>query len=315
MTGLGNGCAQSSRVLCTLLLGLGIAVALSLRAPGVAAQNQALESSQVTILVSRHIKPYMQALQGLRQGLQQRDLDPERVIVLEQEDLSPQDLSGESSELFVAIGPEALSFLEQLSGRQEVKGVYCMVLDPEQLTSDNDLLACGLRLSLPPYTQLQDIKRALPQAQKLGLLFNPEENQDFFRQASSVGALLDLQIKPLRVSSSQEISGVLQDNWQEMDALWIIPDSRVISKTLVQHIIKEAVYAGKPVIGYNRFFYESGAAVAYAFDYQEIGKRTAKLVESRLRGLPCSSARPAYELLINHKVLRRLGLQDQGSKP
>lgn len=273
---------------------------------------------QVTVLVSKHIRPYMEALQGLRDSLAQMDIALKDIHMLDQEDLkrlSAQEFPAQNTDLFVAIGPEALNYLDQMARKFYLDGVYCMVLDPEQLTSVQDLLACGISLSLPAKRHLQDIKQALPQAEQVGLLFNPEQNNSFYQQVRAMDNFFGLQIVPLQISSSQEIPEVLQASWEDIDALWMIPDRTVISRALVQFIIKEAVYAQKPVIGYNRFFYDSGAAVAYAFDYQQIGYQTGKLVQARLKGLPCRSNAPAYELLINKKVMRSLGLQLPEAQP
>ncbi len=312
-----NASRSADKKYCTVMLA-GLALALVLIVNPLSLPAEKHESRQVTVLVSKHIKPYMDALQGLRDALAQMEISLEDIYMLDQEDLkrlSAQEFPAQNTDLFVAIGPEALNYLDQMAQEFDLDSVYCMVLDPEQLTSAQDLLACGISLSLPAKRHLQDIKQALPQAEQVGLLFNPEENHSFYQQVKAMDNFLGLQIVPLQVSSSQEIPEVLQANWESIDALWMIPDSTVISRSLVQYIIKEAVYAQKPVVGYNRFFYDSGAAVAYAFDYQQIGYQTGKLVDDKLRGLPCSSNAPAYELLINKKVMRSLGLQLPEGRP
>ena len=87
-----------------------------------------------------------------------------------------------------------------------------------------------------------------------------------------------------------------------MDALWLIPDRTVISESIVKYVIKEAFLRKIPVIGYNRFFYETGAALAFVFDYKELGQQCAKKALSILSGKNCLSTPPLFHVWVNAGV-------------
>jgi putative ABC transport system substrate-binding protein len=118
----------------------------------------------------------------------------------------------------------------------------------------------------------------------------------------------DLKIVPLKVSSKKDIPVVLKQNWENIDALWLIPDQTVISESIVQYIIKDALFKKTPVIGYNRFFYESGAAVAFVFDYEELGRQTGRMAVSVLMGKACEKEPPVFHVWLNLRVIDKLGL-------
>lgn len=256
----------------------------------------------------------MDALKGLRESLAGNESFETSVYILEQDILEHpavfiKELGLQKFDIFVSIGPEALSLLDQMESEHEINNVYSMVLDPKKITSSHNLLKCGISLSIPISHQIRDIRDTISQVKRLGLLFNPEENSAYYHQASLQGMLAGIKIVPLRVSSSREIQKVLQDNWDRIDGLWLIPDQTVISQTLVEFIIKEAVFHKKPVVGYNRFFYDSGAAMAFVLNFEQIGYKTADLVMVRLHDLPCGQFIPSYEVLVNSRVMRRLGLK------
>ena len=113
---------------------------------------------------------------------------------------------------------------------------------------------------------------------------------------------------------NEETFGSIQ-HWKEIDVLWLIPDRTVISESIVQHIIKEALFNRVPVIGYNRFFYESGAAFSFVFDYIELGKQTAKLAIDMLSGKACQKNNPVFHAWLNPRVISRLGIEVPEKRP
>lgn len=270
------------------------------------------------LVVSRHIKPYMDALDGLRRSLN-RDAGIEHsAFVLEQYDLEqPQriirEILARDFDVLISIGPEAASISMSISEQSDLTTIYTMVHNPAILAQDANGLGCGMALRIPAINQLRDINDALPEASKLGLLFDPNINNTFFELASKQSEQSDLELIPLRVQSSRDIPEVLREHWAHVDAIWLIPDQTVISQTLIEYIIKQALLHGKPVIGYNRFFYDSGAAIAFAFDFGRIGEQTAGLTEELLRYGYCPSVTPAYDLLINHRVFRSLSIDLPGA--
>lgn len=277
------------------------------------AKAQKKEHFKVAVLVSMHIKPYMEALKGLRESLAFHKSVDTSVFILDQEILNRpttyiNELVSQSFDLFVSIGPEALNLLDQMASEHEISNVYTMVLDPEKISSSPNLLKCGISLSIPISHQIRDIRNSLPTVKRIGLLFNPEENSVYFRQTSLESFLSGFTIVPLEVSSSKQIHKVLRNNWDRFDGLWLIPDQTVISQTLVEFIIKEAFVNKKPVVGYNRFFYDAGSAMAFVLNFEQIGHKTGDLVITKLNGLPCGQSIPAYEMLFNKKVMESLGM-------
>ena len=141
---------------------------------------------------------------------------------------------------------------------------------------------------------------------RIGLLYDPAHNEEFFKSAADFASTHNISILPLRVDGRKEIPSLLKNYLTDMDALWLIPDRTVISESIVRYVIKEAFLRNVPTIGYNRFFYESGALMAFIFNYQDLGEQAAQKVLAVLSGRTCGDSVPAFQVWINKRVAEKL---------
>lgn len=268
---------------------------------------------RVAIVVSKNIRPYLEAVEGFESGLADNADIKTQVFNLEKlDDKGRVELfrgpGVKEFALFVAVGPEAALAVWKGIGKEGASKIYFMVLNPEKVFGSKKR-DCGISLNIPVQTQIEMIGRGLPSIRRLGLLYDPEFNADFFHKASAAASSLGLTIIPLRVSSKKNIPSVLKSGLKDLDALWLIPDRTVISEAIVKYVIKEAFLRKVPVIGYNRFFYETGAALAFVFDYKELGQQSAQKALRILSGEVCLDTPPLFHVWVNEGVAEKLGLR------
>jgi len=237
------------------------------------------------VLVSLNIRPYLEAVEGFEDRFSQQNEAAIDVFNLEDysgkgRDVLIKGLSDGNYDLCISVGPEASRLMrsDKLSGK--ILKIYTMLLNPGKIFNSNESI-CGIPLDIPGKLIMQTLLGAFPSVKRVGLLYDPKNNLEFARQAVGDSALMEMKIIPLEVSSRKDIPIVLQENWGKIDGLWLIPDRTVSVESLVRHVIKEAISNGVAVFGYNRFFYESGAAWCYVLDYKEIGRQTAELSLAR----------------------------------
>ncbi|MBN1277080.1 MAG: hypothetical protein JXA35_06280 [Deltaproteobacteria bacterium] len=273
-------------------------------------------ASQIAVIVSQNIRPYIEALEGLTSEISRMDGVKEEVFFLDKfEGKALVDLSRKLGEkgfdLFIAIGPHAARFVWKDISSNETPRFYSMVLNPEKVL---DILGseAGIPLNLSTRSQVEMIHAGIPFVKRLGLIFDPEYNLDFFNKAFKEAALINITIIPLVASSRKDIPLVLNDHWKDIDALWFIPDRTVISESIVEYVIKEALFNRIPVIGYNRFFYESGAALAFIFDYREIGRQCAKEAIRLLSEKDVKKTDPVFNVWVNRRVMKSLAIETDG---
>jgi len=295
-----------------LLLRLLLVVLCSVFLGAAALQGEEIRAPKVAIIVSRNIRPYIEAVEGMSVVLAESASAKVQVFSLEKfkgksQDVLVQSLTGEKFDLFVAVGPEAVRFARETPVLEKAAWLYSMILNPPTVSGQAET-ACGVPLDIPSKRQLEMIAQGLTAVKRLGLLYDPRNNSEFFMKAAAEALSHDLKIVPLKVSSKKDIPVVLKQNWENIDALWLIPDQTVISESIVAYIIKDALFKKIPVIGYNRFFYESGAALAFVFDYEELGRQTGRLAANMLRGKACEKETPVFHVWLNLRVIDKLGI-------
>ena len=272
--------------------------------PGV---GLAFQPDAVAVLISREITPYIQMVNGFETHLRGRKV---RRFFLDAQGrpyslvASTPDLKPESYAALVAVGPEALRYLQ--SRAWNVPLFYAMILNPENVIDPDLPPPCGVSLNLPVQAQIQAIKKAIPPIRRLGVLFDPANNAPWFDKARKIAANMHIELLPLQVEFRQGRISII-GNYASLDALLFIPDKSVISKAIIRHVIKQAAARGVPVVGYNSFFYTSGAAVVFIIDYTQVGEQTASLVKQTLEGKFCAgSIPPNFAVRVNPIVFESL---------
>lgn len=269
-------------------------------------------AAQIGIVISLNIQPYNLAAEGILSGI---SAEPDTQVQIhslyeypgERETLLAERIAKEKYDLIIGVGPEAARFMWKNLKNNDIPTVYSMVLTPEGINGYEEGF-CGVSMRIPAEGQLRDITRVIPGVKRVGIFYDPDFNRDFVASAKSAAAYMDLSIVDIRVETRKDIARILRENTEEIDTILLIPDRTVITETLVQYIIKKAFLQNIPVIGYNRFFYDSGAAMAFVLDYKGIGEQTAAQALRILSGRICLKDTPAYNLVINEKVIKRLEL-------
>jgi putative ABC transport system substrate-binding protein len=280
--------------------------------PSSAETEETSPPTVVAVLVSAY-RPFLEAVEGLSSVLETAGVDvevftledyPERRRTVLRERMIRQPFG-----CYIGVGPWAADFIWRELDRPNAKALYTMMVNPEKrLPPTRDL--CGVSMDIPIHTQVKTILTALPGARRIGLLYDPRFNDTFFIRAKEIAEGYDRQIIPLQVSSSKEIPEILEKRLKNVDALWLIIDDTVTSlERIVQFIIETALVGGVPVIGYNRFHYEAGAALSFILDYKELGEQTGQLAREVLQSGVCRSPDPRFSIQVNRNVIERLDIQ------
>ncbi len=264
------------------------------------------KEKMVGVLISQEIVPYV----SMVEGLESRIKDPVQRFFLDEAG-KPYSLSGRNATLnppmydaLVAVGPEALHYLKAQAGSTPL--VYGMVLNPDNVVDGPQALPCGVSLNIPAAAQFSSILQHIPYLKRLGVLFDPDNNQAWFENAAAVAADRGFDLLPLQVSRQDGRLNMVGE-FSRLDAILFIPDKSIISKAVIQYVIKQGVINNTPVIGYNQFFADSGAAFNFLIDYQGVGQQVARQVELLLAGEKCEADVSAkYEAVVNEEVWRSM---------
>lgn len=278
--------------------------------------SHALEkpNSQCLVLISMKIKPYLEALEGIKTYL---SAFPE--ITIESFFLEDVEASWRKESPFlngnhqyrsiIAVGPEAALYFRLNPPDRSIIKIFTMISNPSTIIPQQESSFCGIFLSVDAGEQIPWVAKSLPDIKTLGILYNPHHNRDYVATAKASGITAGVRIEPLMVESRDQVPDLLRKNWHRLDGLLLIPDATVISASLIKYIIKDGISNNIPVIGYNRFFIQNGALMAFVYDYEQIGKETALMLREVLfEKRVCRSNPAAFTVVINQRIARQLDI-------
>lgn len=275
--------------------------------------SQAPPPLQLVIVVSAAIRPYQAALDALRGELEQfPDIDQTVITLTPSQDKAGLEASARrirnmEPDIIAAIGPEAADLCWETFPQPSFPRIFSLILNPEN-TINIGPTDGGVSLNIPPETQIAMIRKGFPGLSRLGLFFDPRQNGVFFDRAAKAAKELGIELSPLIVKAKGDIPFLLSECFDAVEAVWLIPDRTVISESIARHIIKESALRKLPTIGYNRFFYDSGAAFAFVLDYGELGRQAAGLVVRAAGKQAISVEAPAFQVWLNGPALHKLGI-------
>ena len=166
----------------------------------------------------------------------------------------------------------------------------------------------------PVAAQISLLKRILPNAKKVGLMFCSSEANSIFQidLAKAACAAEGLEYVEASVSASNEIQQVTQGLVGKVDALYVPTDNMLAAG--MANVAMVANQAKLPVICGEEGMVKSGGLATYGINYYELGKQTAKQAVAILR----DGANPAEmpieylekcDLAVNHDTEAAIGVK------
>jgi putative ABC transport system substrate-binding protein len=265
----------------------------------------------IAILQSSDIPAYQEAIAGMKAtgpiGAIYTEYDLQGDLELGKK--LARKLRASNASLVVAVGLKAA-----LAAKVEIVDVpivYMMILDPlkHQLTAAN---MTGTLLEVPVDRQLKIMRTFLPTLHRLGTLYDPAKTFSRVKEAVRQATVSDFQLKELPVESEKEVPQQLRALLSDVEALWLMPDSTVLTNESVQFILESALARQIPVIGFSPEFTRLGALLSLSVNYGEVGRETGLLVKRILDGERPLPLNPVpidrLKISVNLKTARFLGI-------
>ena len=265
----------------------------------------------IAILQSSDIPAYQEAIAGLKAtgpiGAIYTEYDLQGDLELGKR--LARKLRASNASLVVAVGLKAA-----LAAKVEIVDVpivYMMILDPlkHQLTAAN---MTGTLLEVPVDRQLKIMRTFLPTLQRLGTLYDPAKTSSRVKEALLQATISGFQLKGLPVESEKEVPQQLRTLLSDVEALWLIPDSTVLTNESIQFILESALARQVPVIGFSPEFTRLGALLSMSVNYFEVGRETGLLAKRILNGEGLLPLNPVpierLKITVNLKTARFLGI-------
>ncbi|MDD5224205.1 MAG: ABC transporter substrate-binding protein [bacterium] len=265
---------------------------------------------EIAVLLSDDTEAYKTVLSNFRKNLPREkisefnmkgDLEIGKKIIAQIKVLTPSVL--------LTVGAKASEIAAKQAGG--IPQVYCMVFNPFELGLQNDNQT-GVLMVASPDSQFAAFKNILPGLKRLGVIFNPQKTVPLVDAAKAALPRNDLEIVERHVSSSGEIAQNLKEIIPLVGAIWLIPDTTVVSRDTFSYLLQNTVDQKVPIFAFSEGLVKSGALASFSPDYSEIGKEAARLADKISSGASPKNLPPVYprgDLYLNLNTAQTLGIK------
>ncbi len=236
-------------------------------------------AEEVAILKSADIQAYSEAIIGFKSAL------PPSFQVTQEYDLQGDMAKGRNvarrirasnAKVVLAVGLKAAlaAKLEIL----DIPVIFCLVINPEKYGLPTNNMV-GLSLDIPFRQHLKPLHVLFPKISRLGVLFHPQKSNEVQAQLKKDAKTLGITIVSETVHSEQDVPKALNAIKNHIDALWLLPDSTVLTENTLDFLISTTLEANIPVVGFSAGLVKSGAAVGAYIHYADSGEQAAHLTQ------------------------------------
>lgn len=271
-----------------------------------------VSATDIVILKSSDIAAYNQALSGFKAILPNG-------IVLSEYDLQGDLEKGRKFARKIRASDPALVFAVGLKAAKaaqleivDIPVIYSMVLDPAKYGLNTPNMT-GILLEVPIDRQLATIRAVLPNLKRMGTLYDPSKTAPLIEESKRMLKSNGIELVPTPVTSERDVPGTLRSLLPSVGALWLVPDSTVLTDESLRFILNTALEARVPVIGFSREFARSGAFLCLSVNYGDIGRQAGQLARKIIDGQVSLPMRPLHpdriEMSVNLKTAKFLGIE------
>lgn len=221
-----------------------------------------------------------------------------------------QQLQKHRDRIVVAVGLDAALVARNLS---HAKVVFCQVFNYE----DFDLRTPWMKgvSATPPIKQQFDVWKKLdPKLKRVGVITGPRLLA-VIEEARTAAAASGIEIKHAQVSSDMQTLYAFKQLSPSIQALWLLPDNRVLSRNALRDILAYSRKQGKQVAVFSEQLLSLGGIMSFESVYSDIADqvlaRGKQALQADGREIPGPSMLPLTQLdtKINVMAVKQLGLR------
>lgn len=206
---------------------------------------------------------------------------------ISQPDALEKLIRDENPDLIYSIGSKAYQRADQAKASQPL--VFSSVINWQRFVQQSNTHGIANELSLSQ--ELSLMRYLLPDALKVGVIFDPQFTQERIAEARASAKELGITLIEKQISQTDSIETAVENLLPSIDLLWLIADPGVLrDKATIEQIFSLSEQQRKPIYTYSDAYLSYGASLVVVADIPTIGRQVATLVESILRHEPVSQS-------------------------
>jgi putative ABC transport system substrate-binding protein len=148
---------------------------------------------------------------------------------------------------------------------------------------------------------------------RVGVLYSKDKTGAYLQRAQRVASKFGLVLVPREVTSPKEVFAQLESLKGSVDALWMLPDSAVISQLTLEGFANFSIDQKVPLVSYAGVYLSHGASVVVEIDRSDLGIQAGEMIVDLLAGgsLTAESTPRKALLRLNPSIMKRLGISTE----
>jgi len=279
---------------------IGWLFAASLSAPG---PLSGAADDRIAVLVSSNEAPFTETLAGFSDYLAKQGYAAGYEVFRLDGDAAKagpaiQKIREGGVRLVFTVGSSATE--AAVKGITDIPIVACLVLRTDMLRKAAN--ATGVGLEFPLETQLEWMRRFLPRASSIGIIYNAGENQQKVDAAAGLVKKAGLRLETERVRSAQEVPAALNNLSKRVDVLWGIPDSIMLSPAIAKNVLLFSFRNSIPFVGPSAAWVKAGALYSLDWGYADLGGQCGEMAGQILRSASPASIPAALPRTVKYSL-------------
>jgi putative ABC transport system substrate-binding protein len=160
-----------------------------------------------------------------------------------------------------------------------------------------------------PAAQLRVLREALPNAKRVGLLYNAAKSRELAERYSEVASQAGLVTTRAEVADARNVAPLARALMGRVDVLWLLPDSTVVTSETFPFLVQRSFEVKVPLVGFSESLCRAGALLALEVSPTELGQRAATAAQRLLAGATSTAEPNLGGLCLNARAASLLGLQ------
>ncbi|MEQ1638121.1 MAG: ABC transporter substrate binding protein [Methylococcales bacterium] len=237
------------------------------------------QSQKVLIVANANDGAYVQVINGFKTQLSATSHATYIEIIKPSAEDIPRQINQNKPDLIFTVGSDATTLVQQHANNIPV--ISTLVLNDRIFKPAN---RTGVSLNYSLVTQIQWLKKFLPEQTRIAVLFNSAENAQTVQKLKKIAEQAGLWLTAIPVETPRELPSALEQLTNNIDVLLTIPDEIALSPATIKEVMLASFRNRIPLVGLSENWVKSGALYALTWDYDDLGRQCAVQAEKLLSG-------------------------------
>jgi ABC-type uncharacterized transport system substrate-binding protein len=198
-------------------------------------------------------------------------------------------IASQNPSLVIALGDKAARLASSLLTAHPI--LIGMVLEMEAFKTPG---IEGVGLQIPAQSVLTQLRLLVPNIRRIGVISSSGKFLSFRESIRSTVRGMGVQAVDIEIAGKEELEGRLARELDPLDAVWLLPDPRIVDRETFGLIVEKTKQAKKPLVAYSESFVKAGALFSVSPDYKATGQQLVLLAKKMLSK---ESVRPEHPYL------------------